>query len=105
MRPGRPYLRYVVAPLLAVAAIVHGQTERPNITLAVDATEAPTRHLLHARETIPVGPGPLTLLYPKWIPGEHGPTGPILDVAGPKILAGNTVVPWRRDLEEMFAFH
>jgi hypothetical protein len=21
--------------------------------------------------------GPLTLVYPKWIPGEHSPTGPI----------------------------
>jgi len=47
----------------------------PRITLSVDATEAP-RKILHARLTIPATPGVLTLDYPKWIPGEHGPTGP-----------------------------
>ncbi len=31
---------------------------------------------------MPVEPGPLTLLYPKYLPGEHGPTGPIADLAG-----------------------
>ncbi len=51
------------------------------ITLAVDASEAP-RHILHARMVIPARPGPLTLRYPKWIPGEHAPTGPIQLRAG-----------------------
>ena len=43
--------------------------------LNVDATELP-RRLLHATMQFPVKPGPMSLLYPKWIPGEHGPTGP-----------------------------
>jgi predicted metalloprotease with PDZ domain len=74
------------------------------ITLNVDATEAP-RKLFHAHMTIPVNPGPLTLVYPKWIPGEHGPTGPIINLAGLKFTAGGKTIPWRRDDVEMYAFH
>src|SRR6516164_8281959 len=51
------------------------------IQLRVDASEAP-RRIYHAQLTIPAAPGPLTLAYPKWIPGEHAPTGPITDLAG-----------------------
>jgi predicted metalloprotease with PDZ domain len=74
------------------------------ITIAVDATEAP-RKILHARLSIPASPGPLTLMYPKWIPGEHGPTGPITDLAGLKLSAAGKPIPWRRDDVEMYAFH
>ena len=73
-------------------------------TLFVDATDA-TRNLLHARETMAVSPGPLTLFYPKWIPGEHGPSGPVVDLAGLRISAHGTALVWRRDLDEMFALH
>ena len=74
------------------------------ITLSVDASEAP-RKIFHARLVVPAAPGPLTLLYPKWIPGEHSPSGPITDLAGLKLTAGGTVVPWHRDLLDMFTFH
>jgi len=74
------------------------------ITLSVDATEAP-RKLFHARMTMPVAPGPLTLVYPEWIPGEHGPTGPIVNLAGLKFTAGGKTLPWRRDEVDMYAFH
>ncbi len=74
------------------------------IHLTVDVTDAP-RKILHARLTIPVKPGPLTLLYPKWIPGEHGPTGPIDDLAGIVITANGQQLSWVRDDVNMFAFH
>src|SRR5882724_2702800 len=74
------------------------------ITLSVDATEAP-RKLFHARMTMPVSAGPMTLVYPKWIPGEHGPTGPIINLAGLKITGSGKTIPWRRDDVEMYAFH
>jgi predicted metalloprotease with PDZ domain len=81
------------------------QTSGPApIILDVDATGAP-RKILHAHLEIPVKPGPLTLLYPKWIPGEHGPTGPITDLAGLKFTAGGKTVAWRRDDIDMFTFH
>ncbi|MHC4400575.1 MAG: M61 family metallopeptidase [Planctomycetota bacterium] len=72
------------------------------IELAVDASEAP-RRILHARLAIPATPGAITLLYPKWIPGEHGPTGPITDLAGLKITAGGRAVAWRRDALDTYA--
>jgi len=74
------------------------------ITLSVDATEA-QRKLFHARMTMAVSPGPLTLVYPKWIPGEHGPTGPIVNLAGLKLTAGGKTISWRRDDVDMYAFH
>src|SRR5207253_1880304 len=57
-----------------------------------------------ARLVIPAQPGPLTLYYPKWIPGEHGPNGPITDLAGLKIRAMGKAIDWHRDDADMFAF-
>jgi len=74
------------------------------ITLAVDATEAP-RNLLHAKLTVPAAAGPMTFLYPEWLPGEHGPTGPIVDLAGLKITANGQPLAWRRDDVDLYAFH
>ena len=75
------------------------------ITLRVDLSDAP-RKILHATETLPVtAAGPMTLVYPKWIPGEHGPTGPIDQLAGLIITANGQRVKWERDKVDMFAFH
>jgi predicted metalloprotease with PDZ domain len=75
------------------------------IKLMVDATRAPQK-ILHAQMQIPVqGKGEIVLVYPKWIPGEHGPTGPITDLIGLEFSAGGQRVAWRRDLKEMFTFH
>jgi predicted metalloprotease with PDZ domain len=93
----------VVALFLFQAPSTLGQTRSP-ITLSVDATEAP-RKLFHARMTMPAAPGPLTLVYPEWIPGEHGPTGPVINLAGLKITTGGKTIAWRRDDADMYAFH
>jgi len=74
------------------------------ITLSVDLTDAP-RKILHATETLPVTAGPLTVVYPKWLPGEHGPTGPIESMAGFFITADGKPVKWERDLVDMYAYH
>jgi hypothetical protein len=74
------------------------------ITLSVDLTDAP-RKILHATEVMPVTAGPLTVVYPKWIPGEHGPTGPIENMAGFFITANGQPVKWERDKVDMFAYH
>ena len=60
---------------------------------------------MHATLSIPVHAGENTLVYPKWIPGEHGPTGPIDNLAGVKFAADGKDIPWRRDSVDMFAFH
>jgi len=80
------------------------RAQDPNVKLEVDATDAP-RRLFHVRITMPAKPGPMTLLYPKWIPGEHMPTGPITNLVGLRIKAGEQTIPWKRDSVNMFAFH
>jgi predicted metalloprotease with PDZ domain len=80
------------------------QPSSPTITLAVDASEAP-RKIFHAQLTIPAAPGTLTLYYPEWIPGEHGPTGPIQDLAGLKFAANGQGLQWRRDLRDGWTIH
>ncbi len=97
--------------ILLVAVVLGGAApptraaaSSPAIRIRVDATEAP-RGILHARLEIPARPGPLTLLYPKWIPGEHGPTGPLADLAGIRLSAGGRALDWQRDLVDMYALH
>jgi predicted metalloprotease with PDZ domain len=74
------------------------------ISLTVDATRAPQK-ILHTHMAMPVKPGPLTVYYPKWIPGEHLPSGPVGNVAGLTFSANGKPLPWRRDLLDAFAFH
>jgi predicted metalloprotease with PDZ domain len=76
----------------------------PTITIEVDATTAP-RKIFHATLKIPAAPGDLTLYYPKWIPGEHAPDGPVIDLAGLKFFAAGKPLKWRRDLLDGFTLH
>jgi predicted metalloprotease with PDZ domain len=74
------------------------------LLLKVDATEAP-RHLFHIKETIPAAAGAVTLVYPKWIPGEHGPTGPLDDVIRMVFTSGGKAIAWKRDPADMYLIH
>ena len=76
----------------------------PTVTIALDATEAP-RKILHAKLTIPAKAGPLTLYYPKWIPGEHEPSSPIANLTGLHFQANGQEITWRRDLLDAWTFH
>ena len=76
----------------------------PTVTITVDATSAP-RKIFHAKLKIPASAGDLTLYYPKWIPGEHAPDGPVIDLAGLKFSAGGKTLKWRRDLLDGFTIH
>ncbi len=76
----------------------------PSVTVSVDATEAPGK-LFHAHLTIPVTAGTLTLYYPKWIPGDHGPTGPIQQLTGLRFTGNGQILKWRRDLLDSWTFH
>ncbi|HET7570463.1 MAG TPA: M61 family peptidase [Gammaproteobacteria bacterium] len=74
------------------------------IQLSVDVTDA-ARKVFHAHEVMPVQPGPLTLYYPKYIPGEHGPTGPIVNLAGLVFTVNGKQLDWERDADDMYTFH
>ena len=62
-------------------------------------------HVFDVIETVPAAPGPLTLLYPRWIPGTHSPEGTIAAMAGLTISAGHTELAWQRDTVDVTAFH
>ncbi|HTR80517.1 MAG TPA: M61 family peptidase [Bacteroidota bacterium] len=94
----------IFAVALFIQYSAFAQKGQASITLSVDATDAP-HMILHSHEAISVKPGLLTLFYPKWIPGEHAPSGPVIDVAGIHIMAQGKSLEWRRDLEEMYAIH
>jgi predicted metalloprotease with PDZ domain len=108
-------LRVVGAVLIAAIALVCAAagaarldpplaTRSNPMTVVLDETLAP-RGIAYAHVTVPVKPGPFTLVYPEWIPGEHGPTGPLNDLAELKISANGTPLAWSRDQVDMYAFH
>src|SRR3954470_6894486 len=109
--------------LLTVPAIAQVGTARPEpvpmeemptprdvpypgtLRLDVDASDT-SRGIYRIVETIPVDhAGRLTLLYPQWLPGNHGPSGPINSLAGLRIAAGGRELPWLRDPGYVYAFH
>src|SRR5580658_1697256 len=93
----------ILLTLLLFSCIAQSATS-PTVTIAVDASTAP-RKIFHATLKIPATPGDLTLYYPKWIPGEHAPDGPVIDLAGLKFFAAGKPLKWRRDLLDGFTLH
>ena len=75
------------------------------IKITVDATDL-DRHIYRIHESIPVTKaGPMTLLYPQWLPGNHGPSGPLKTADGFQFKAGGQTLRWMRDPVDVFAFH
>ncbi|HTA22929.1 MAG TPA: hypothetical protein VK763_05305 [Terriglobales bacterium] len=74
------------------------------IRLHIDLTDAP-RNIYHARLTVPVKPGEMTLVFPKWIPGNHRPSGPIAGLTGIRMEAAGLALSWQRDPIDTYAFH
>jgi predicted metalloprotease with PDZ domain len=79
-------------------------TQADPMTLVLDARDA-GRGLMYSHMTIPVHSGAFTFVYPKWIPGEHGPTGPLSNISQIRVSAGGRPLSWRRDPVDMYAFH
>lgn len=115
--PGSPATKSLVRPASTVRGFcsllallwIHGSTldrlvAAELLKLEVDATRVGQR-LLQSHMVIPAVPGPMALQYPKWIPGEHGPTGPVIDLTGVRLKAAGKEVPWRRDGLDPYVFH
>jgi hypothetical protein len=79
--------------VLLGCASAYGQAP---ISVSVDLRDAP-RKLLHTTEIIPVRPGAMTLVYPKWIGNEHE-LGPIGQQAGLVITAHQDGFPAGKSL-------
>lgn len=113
VRPLPAVLPLLIAALLSLSSAA--QTALPadkpvsdsaypgTLTLEVDATDLAHR-VFHARQRIPVQPGPLTLLYPQWLPGNHSPTGPINKLAGLVVTGNGQRIAWKRDPLDVYAF-
>lgn len=93
----------LVAPLSCMAAENVGPAPGP-VALTVSLPD-PGQKLLYVHEVMPVSPGPLTLYYPKWIPGDHSPDGPINDVMGLEFSGNGQRIAWQRDELDRFTFH
>lgn len=74
------------------------------IRLHVDLTDAP-RNIYHAHLQIPAHSGEMSLVFPKWIPGNHRPSGPLGALTGIRMEAGGHAIEWQRDALEMYEFH
>jgi predicted metalloprotease with PDZ domain len=98
--------RRFAAAILCSAAVFAADAafSAPVATVDVDAREA-SRGIERVHLVLPVKPGKLTLLYPKWLPGEHAPNGPIAGLSGLKFSANGRAIAWQRDADNMFAFH
>lgn len=86
--------------LLSVSAFA----QQTPIQITASLVDAP-RKLYHSDSEIPVKAGPLTLITPQWIPGDHRPTGPVSDIVGVVFTANGKPLPWRRDDVDMYEFH
>ncbi len=109
----KPRLRPAIAVLaLVISGALQAKVPEPRdvpyapgaITVEVDATNLAQR-IMRIKQTIPVAPGKLTLLYPQWLPGNHAPRGPIDKLAGLGFKANGRALAWKRDPGDVYAFH
>jgi predicted metalloprotease with PDZ domain len=98
MRRALPRALLTCAALVAAAA----SAAAADLTVRVDAREVARKHV-HTDMTLAVRGGPLTLVFPRWIPGEHGPTGPLETIIGMQIRANGEPLTWQRDPLDMYA--
>ncbi len=92
-------------PIISAIPVAQDVAYPGTVTLKIDATDT-VRGILRVAETIPVAnSGPMTLLFPKWLPGSHAPRGEISKLAGLIITAGGKELVWKRDEVDVYAFH
>jgi predicted metalloprotease with PDZ domain len=102
--PSRAALLVAFTALALVSGRAAQAQSPATLHVAVDARQAPQK-IYHVKVTMPAAAGPFTFVYPEWIPGYHGPVGPIEGVVSLRVLAGGKTLEWRRDLVDMYAVH
>lgn len=115
MKPTAVLLRVAAAFLSMAAVSTMARSDAPPASMVPAAGLGTTvltvnlqnvaRGILGVHLVIPVSPGPLTLAYPKWVPGHHAPTGPITHLAGLTLTANGERITWTRDPVKMYEFH
>ena len=74
------------------------------IKVAIDATDI-DRRIFTIKQNIPATPGPMTVFYPEWLPGNHSDSGQIEKIAGIKFSANGQPIKWLRDSADVYAFN
>ena len=97
-----PNRRLAITGMVLVVSLA-GVADAADLSVRLDASDV-ARKRIHTQLTMRVAPGPLTLVFPKWIPGEHAPTGPLESMIGLSIKANDVLVPWARDPIDVYAF-
>ncbi len=106
------WMGVLVAALGLIAGFAQAQSipvplDQPypgTLVLDVDLTDLDQK-IMRVHETLPAQSGPLTLLYPRWLPGTHSPTGAVSRLAGLQIAGNGKTIEWKRDPVDVFAFH
>ncbi|MGI4819398.1 MAG: M61 family metallopeptidase [Janthinobacterium lividum] len=97
---GAPALPVTLAPIPEAKKELYPQP----IELWVDATDI-DRRIMNVRQRIPVTQaGPMVLFYPQWIPGNHGPVGPISQIANLQFSANGQRIEWVRNTLHPWAY-
>jgi predicted metalloprotease with PDZ domain len=98
-------LRLLIFSSLAFSLLANAaQSQTKPIVITADLTDAP-RKLFHAEIDLPVQAGPLALITPEWIPGAHGPRGPVANIVGVVFTADGKTLPWHRDDIHLYEYH
>ncbi len=91
-------------PLLLLTTTMFAAAQQAPIQIHADLTDAP-RKIFHADVDIPVHRGSLDLITPEWIPGAHGPDGPVVNIAGVRFEVDGKALPWQRDPVDTYEYH
>ncbi len=97
-----------VAVPLAYAVPDAKDTPYPGGTMALDIDASDVqRGLYRVTQTVPLAAGlsRITLLFPQWLPGQHGPRGNVSELVDLRFTANGQTLKWRRDPLEVHAFH
>jgi predicted metalloprotease with PDZ domain len=98
-------LTWLLGAVAFIACIADANAQAPAGPVALTVRlPNPGQKLLFVDEVMPVKPGPLTLYYPKWIPGDHTPDGEIEKILGLEFTAGGKRLEWHRDELDKFTF-
>jgi predicted metalloprotease with PDZ domain len=97
-------LRFPLVSLLFVSSLLVANAQHTPIQIRADLSDAP-RKIYHADVDLPVHRGPLDLITPEWIPGAHGPDGPVSNIAGIHFEVDGKTIPWHRDPVNTYEYH
>jgi predicted metalloprotease with PDZ domain len=96
---------YWAPPTPPIAAPRNVPYSAGTIRLSVDATDTDHR-IFKMHEVIPVDTsGDFVVMLPKWLPGHHSPGADLTKIADILFRVDGKVIPWTRDVVDVYAFH